>query len=82
MTLPPNLPAFSPNFIMYCLGLASHVESLFLQSTGDSALTLTAIVPVFNDGGSIAKTIESLNDQTKILKNIIVVDDGSTDDSY
>ena len=42
---------------------------------------LTVIVPAYNEGASLADTIESLFGQTTPPREIIVVDDCSTDDS-
>jgi poly-beta-1,6-N-acetyl-D-glucosamine synthase len=42
---------------------------------------LTVIVPAFNESGSIADTIRSLQSQTRPPERIIVVDDCSTDDT-
>ncbi len=77
--MPPLLPTFSPNFIMYTLGLASHVELMFIQSSKGSSTTVAAIVPAFNEEKSLPKALESLLHQTKRLDQMIVVDDGSTD---
>jgi cellulose synthase/poly-beta-1,6-N-acetylglucosamine synthase-like glycosyltransferase len=76
--MPPELPHFGPNFVMYCLGLATYIEPDFAMQSSDNP-TLTAIVPAFNEEKSIGKTLESLLNQTRKLKQIIVVDDGSTD---
>jgi cellulose synthase/poly-beta-1,6-N-acetylglucosamine synthase-like glycosyltransferase len=43
------------------------------------AANLSVIVPAFNEAGSIADTIRSLQEQTVRPAEIIVVDDGSTD---
>ena len=40
---------------------------------------ITAIVPAYNEAGSITGTIESLRAQTLQFTEIIIVDDGSTD---
>ena len=42
---------------------------------------ITAIIPAYNEAASIATTIRSLKAQTHSLTEIIVVDDGSTDDT-
>ena len=42
---------------------------------------ITAIVPAYNEAGSIADTIVSLKRQTHPIAEIIVVDDCSTDDT-
>ncbi len=77
--MPPMLPAFAPNFIMYCLGIASYIEPMFLQAPENHDFTLTAIVPALNEEKNITRTLESLLNQTKRIKSIIVVDDGSND---
>lgn len=42
---------------------------------------LTIIVPAFNEADSIAATVRSLLSQTLLPQRIIVIDDGSTDDT-
>lgn len=42
---------------------------------------LTALVPAYNEGSSLADTIRSLQTQTRPVQNIIVIDDCSTDDT-
>jgi glycosyltransferase involved in cell wall biosynthesis len=44
-------------------------------------LPLSVILPNFNHGGLIARALKALLDQTPSASEIIVVDDGSTDDS-
>jgi cellulose synthase/poly-beta-1,6-N-acetylglucosamine synthase-like glycosyltransferase len=64
--------------------------SLALLSTGrirrtDSAhahnITVSVIVPTFNGGAELRRTIASLHRQTLQPTEIIIVDDGSTDDT-
>jgi glycosyltransferase involved in cell wall biosynthesis len=43
---------------------------------------VSIIIPVYNSAAVLASTIESALDQTYPYKEIIVVDDGSTDESY
>jgi glycosyltransferase involved in cell wall biosynthesis len=43
--------------------------------------SFAAIVPNYNDGAHIGKALASLFDQTHAFDKIIIVDDGSTDDS-
>jgi glycosyltransferase involved in cell wall biosynthesis len=45
------------------------------------AMPLSVILPNFNDGDLIARALNALLDQTPSASEIIVVDDGSTDDS-
>ena len=43
--------------------------------------SIGVIIPNFNQGGSIAETIESILSQTVLPDEIVVIDDASTDDS-
>ena len=52
---------------------------MFYQVSNEPSLTFSAIVPAFNEEKSIARTLESLLQQTKGLEYVIVVDDGSDD---
>jgi cellulose synthase/poly-beta-1,6-N-acetylglucosamine synthase-like glycosyltransferase len=79
--MPPVLPVFSPNFIMYCMGLASYVEPMFLQNNNQHDATITVIIPAYNEQEHIEKTINSLFDQTVQPEKIVVVDDGSIDET-
>ena len=45
------------------------------------AMPLSVILPNFNHGDLIARALGALLDQTPSASEIIVVDDGSTDDS-
>lgn len=47
----------------------------------DMASRLTIIVPAYNEAASIADTVRSIQAQTVPVAEIIVVDDGSTDDT-
>jgi cellulose synthase/poly-beta-1,6-N-acetylglucosamine synthase-like glycosyltransferase len=76
--MPPILPIFSPNYIMYCLGLASSFEPS-IQKVEKENLTISAIIPAFNEERNISRTLESLLDQSKKLERVIVVDDASSD---
>jgi len=46
-----------------------------------SFFSVDVVVPLFNDSINLRYAIDSLLEQTYPIKNIIVVDDGSTDDS-
>lgn len=48
-----------------------------LRATSD--LTITVIVPAYNEENHISKTIESIKNQTRRPDRIIVIDDSSTD---
>lgn len=43
--------------------------------------TVSMLIPCFNEGKSVRKCIDSCLDQTRAFDQIVVVDDGSTDDS-
>ena len=45
------------------------------------AATISVIVPVYNAGSHLRHCLESIQRQTHAVLEIIVVDDGSTDDS-
>lgn len=47
---------------------------------GGDAGTVSVIVPVFNLGGTLPQTLASLRSQTRRPDEILVIDDGSTDD--
>lgn len=51
------------------------------QDPDAPAPTLTFVVPVYNDGMTIGPCVESILRQSKPADAIIVVDDGSTDDT-
>lgn len=45
-----------------------------------SALTISVLLPGHNEGGSLHQTVIGLREQTRCDAQIVVVDDGSTDD--
>lgn len=47
----------------------------------DLASRLTIIIPAYNEVASIADTVRSIKDQTVQVARVIVIDDGSTDDT-
>lgn len=49
--------------------------------SGVGSLTVSVVIPVFNGNATVAAAIESVRRQTYPIQEIIVVDDGSTDDT-
>jgi cellulose synthase/poly-beta-1,6-N-acetylglucosamine synthase-like glycosyltransferase len=79
--MPPIMPSFAPNFIMYCMGLASYVEPMFVKKSNGDNFTVTAIIPAFNEEKNIERTINSVLSQSKTVKKIVIIDDNSTDNT-
>ena len=79
--MPPLMPSFAPNFIMYCMGLASYVEPMFVKESNGDNLSVTAIIPSYNEEKNIERTINSVFSQTKKVGKIIIIDDNSTDNT-
>jgi cellulose synthase/poly-beta-1,6-N-acetylglucosamine synthase-like glycosyltransferase len=77
--MPPIMPSFAPNYLMYCMGLASYVEPMFVEKSNGDNLSVTAIIPAFNEEKNIERTIKSVFSQTKSVRKIIIIDDKSTD---
>jgi cellulose synthase/poly-beta-1,6-N-acetylglucosamine synthase-like glycosyltransferase len=77
--MPPVMPSFAPNFVMYCMGLASYVEPMFVKESNGDNLSVTAIIPAFNEENNIERTISSVFSQTKRVSKIVIIDDNSTD---
>ena len=76
------LPPFSPNILMYIIGLIDYIRELFLTvKNNPKTYTVSAIIPIKDEAGTLASTIESLQMQSIKLKQIIVIDDASTDES-
>src|SRR5262249_23115019 len=57
----------------------SHLDRAGVGSIVDRTVSLTVIVPAYNEAGTISDTIRSIQAQTVPPREIIVVDDGSTD---
>lgn len=45
-------------------------------------MSVTVIIPVFNGSKTITETLRSLHEQTQQIDEIIIVDDGSTDNTF
>lgn len=52
-----------------------------MTRTPTTSLTVTAIIPVYNGASHIASALSSVFQQTQLPDELIVIDDGSTDDS-
>ena len=64
------------------LSLLGLLEAEEPHENGDvKHLTLTILVPAFNEAAGLANTLESLLSQTRRAERIIVIDDCSTDDT-
>ena len=57
------------------------MEETCSSGTGAPAPAVTVIVPAYNEAATLGETLESLRAQTWPPAEIIVVDDGSTDDT-
>src|SRR6476620_12556214 len=58
------------------------IHPLPFQSIESAQIKISVLVPAHNEGVSIRKTIESLLDNTYPNKEIIVIDDHSSDDTF
>ena len=70
-------------FALLWLGYLQHLEAN-ISPPGDAAFQppVTIIVPAYNEGAVIATAIRSLLDLDYPSYEILVIDDGSTDDTY
>lgn len=71
-------------FALLWLGYLQHIESEAAPEEHDPALTppVTLVVPAYNEGPVIQSAIRSLLELDYPAYEILVVDDGSTDDTY
>ena len=58
------------------------IHPLPFQSIESAQIKISVLVPAHNEGVAIRKTIESLLENTYPNKEIIVIDDHSTDDTF
>ena len=65
-------------------GAYKHIEleGNFLRTIDDNPLTVTIIIPAFNEQSSISSSLLSCINSDYGNKEIIVIDDGSTDSTY
>ena len=69
-------------FALLWLGYLQHIETEVSREAPDFLPPATLIVPAFNEGPVIQAAIRSLLDLDYPSYEILVVDDGSTDDTY
>jgi len=58
------------------------VRPLLFQNIENAQIKISVLVPAYNEGSAIKKTIDSILDNTYPNKEIIVIDDHSTDDTF
>ena len=58
------------------------VRPLLFQNVDNAQIKITILIPAHNEGASIKNTIESLLDNTYPNKEIIIIDDHSTDHTF
>ena len=64
---------------LYCMRFRKIQNRIIVEVRGN---LVSIIIPVFNRAAIVGKTIESVLRQTYKNLEIIIIDDGSTDDSY
>ena len=69
-------------FILIWLGYLQHIESQFSHKGDDFQPPVTVLVPAYNEGAVIQSAIRSLLDLDYPSYEILVIDDGSSDDTY
>ena len=69
-------------FVLLWLGYLHHLESRLTKMDESFTPPVTIIVPAFNEGLVIQSAIRSLLDMDYPAYEILVIDDGSTDDTH
>jgi poly-beta-1,6-N-acetyl-D-glucosamine synthase len=69
-------------FILLWLGFLQHIESRSANADATFLPPVTLVVPAYNEGPMIKQAIRSLLELDYPAYEILVVDDGSTDDTY
>ena len=59
----------------------ANVPTINQPGTARSALSVTAIIPTFNRSNYLGEAIRGLLRQSRPVDQLIIVDDGSTDDT-
>ncbi|HEX9318833.1 MAG TPA: glycosyltransferase [Nitrososphaeraceae archaeon] len=62
--------------------LVIKVRPLQFQSIENAQIKISILIPAHNEGASIKKTIESILDNTYPNKELVIIDDHSTDDTF
>ena len=69
-------------FVLIWLGYLQHIENQFSHKGDSFQPPVTLLVPAYNEGTVIQKAIRSLLDLDYPSYEILVIDDGSSDDTY
>ena len=69
-------------FVLIWLGYLQHIENQFSQKGDTFQPPVTLLVPAYNEGSVIQKAVRSLLDLDYPSYEILVIDDGSSDDTY
>lgn len=68
-------------FVLIWLGYLQHLESRFMEVDSTFTPPVTVVVPAYNEGPVIQSAIRSLLDLDYPVYEILIIDDGSTDDT-
>jgi len=69
-------------FVLIWLGYLQHIENQFSHQGDGFEPPVTLIVPAYNEGSVIQAAVRSLLDLDYPSYEILVIDDGSNDDTY